>query len=66
MADPTKYLTMTIEEVRSIFGKSRSTIYRWLDEGCLKRAHLGKKQGSRRTALILTKSVIKMHEENSE
>jgi hypothetical protein len=67
VADPIRYPTMTLSEVRALFPhKSRSTIYRWLEEGKLKRAAMGEKPGKRRSCLILTSSVKELLEESSE
>ncbi len=67
LADPSTYPTMTVGEVRqAMSGMSRSTIYRWADEGKLQRAHLGKKQGKRSRMLLLTASVKEMLEKSPE
>jgi hypothetical protein len=58
LADPGSHPTLTIKETQQVFtGKSRSTLYRWLDAGWLERASLGRRPGERGSCLILTKSV---------
>jgi hypothetical protein len=65
--DPSTYPTMTLDEVRrATSGVSRSTVYRWADEGKLKRADLKKRRGARGRALFLTTSVKAMLESSSE
>lgn len=68
VANPIRYPVMTPSEVSELFsGKSRSTIYRWLDEkGKLKRAAMSEKPGKRRTCFILTSSVKELLRESSE
>jgi len=67
LANLSQYPTMNIGEVRRAFGGvSRSTIYRWTEEGKLQRAHLGKKRGRRGRVLFLTASVKKMLEDSPE
>jgi hypothetical protein len=60
---PERYPTMTLQEVLSVIPVSRSTIYRYVDEGKLLRPRLNKKAGKRAKFLILTKSVAKLLEE---
>jgi hypothetical protein len=67
VADPARYPTMTVAEVREVLSmKSRSTIYRYLEEGPLERADMGKKSGKRRSCLIRTSSVRSLLKESSE
>jgi hypothetical protein len=66
VADPISYPTMTVGAVQQLFHKSRSTLYRWLDEGKLKRAAMGATPGKRRSCLILTWSVKEFLKESSE
>jgi predicted DNA-binding transcriptional regulator AlpA len=61
---PADYPTMTLAEVRSVIPVSRSTIYRYVDEGKLKRPKLGKKIGRRTRFLVLTTSVVRMLQES--
>lgn len=65
-ADPERHPTITVKEARMLFHCARSTIYRRLNEGKLKRASLGRKAGRRGQALILTKSAAKLLEEDAE
>ena len=62
--NPVKYPTMTMAEAREVLLASRSTIYRWLEEGTLERASVGKQPGTRGKVLILTKSVVKFLKKN--
>jgi excisionase family DNA binding protein len=64
LAHPAEYPTMTLAEVRSVLPVSRSTIYRYVDEGRLKRPKLGKKIGRRTRFLVLTTSVARMLQES--
>jgi|GEM_PF-2521532 predicted site-specific integrase-resolvase len=58
---------MNINEAQRAFTDiSRSTIYRWLNEGKLQRASLGKKSGKRSRVLIRTESVKKLLDESAE
>jgi len=67
LANPSQYPTMNIDEARQALGAvSRSTIYRWADEGKLQRAHLGKKPGKRSRVLIKTQSITEMLQESPE
>jgi hypothetical protein len=66
LQNPVKYKVMTLEATMRVLGKKRSTIYRWLDEGKLKRASLGRKPGKRSSVLILTSSVAKLLQEDAE
>lgn len=67
VADPFHNPIMTLSEVRALFPYiSRSTIYRWLAEGKLKRAAMGEKPGKRRSCFILAASVKELLEESSE
>ena len=67
IANPRKHPFLTLAEAREILGgKSRSTIYRWLEEGKLTRANLGRKPGKRAAVLILTASILKLLEEDPE
>jgi len=67
LEDPSTYRTMTVKEVNAVISNvSESTIYRWAEEGKLRRAHLGKKQGGRARMLILTASVVEVLRESSE
>jgi|SRR5271157_3264257 len=60
IADPKRYPTLTIQEVRTLFHNvSRSTVYRWLDSGKLERASLGRAACKRGMVRILTRSVLK-------
>jgi hypothetical protein len=64
VADPVRYRTLRVEAVMKLFHKSRSTIYRWIDEGKLERAPLSSGEGKRTSCLILTKSVAKLLGQN--
>ncbi len=67
LANPSRYPTMNLKETRQALGDvSRSTIYRWADEGKLQRAHLGRQSGKRSRVLIRTESVKEMLKESSE
>jgi hypothetical protein len=67
VADPVSYPTLTVPETRELFGKARSTIYRWLGEkGKLERASLGKQPGKKGSCLILTESARKLLAESAE
>jgi hypothetical protein len=67
LANPSQYPTMNLKETRQALGNvSRSTIYRWADEGKLQRAHLGRQSGKRSRVLIRTESVREMLKESSE
>jgi excisionase family DNA binding protein len=56
----------TVADAMGLLGVSRPTIYRWIDEGKLKRASLGKVGGKRRACRILPESISKLLEESSE
>jgi hypothetical protein len=64
--DPGKYKFLTMPEVMQHFRISRSTAYRWAEEGKLKRPGLGKQAGRRGKFYVLTESVVNLHEESSE
>lgn len=65
--NPSQYPTMDVQETCQALGNiSRSTAYRWADEGMLQRANLGKKSGKRSRALFTTESVKKMLEDSPE
>jgi hypothetical protein len=67
LGNPLEYPTMNVKEARRALGDvSRSTIYRWADEGKLQRASLGKESGKRGRMLLKTESVKKMLDETSE
>jgi hypothetical protein len=66
LRDPKANPVMTLGETRALFGKSRSSIYRWIEEGKLKRAALGRKPGERSSVLILTTSVLRALQEDAE
>lgn len=66
VADPARYPMLTVAETQQYFRKSRSTIYRWLDEGKLKRASLGRSAGKRGSCMILIGSVRTLSEESAE
>jgi hypothetical protein len=67
LANPSRYPTMNIDEVRQALGDvSRSTIYRWAEEGKLVRAHLGRESGKRSRVLLRTERVKKMLDESPE
>jgi hypothetical protein len=61
-----KYPTLSIGEVMSILDKSRSSIYRLLEEGKLKRPSLGRKPDRRGKVMILTSSVLELLEESPD
>ncbi len=66
VADPARYPMLTVAETQQYFRKARSTIYRWLDEGKLKRASLGRSAGKSGSCMILTDSVRRLLEESAE
>jgi excisionase family DNA binding protein len=66
VTDPLKFPMLTVAEAQKVLGKSRSTIYRWLDEGRLSRASLGRSAGKRGSCMILTNSLKKLLEESTE
>lgn len=63
---PDKYPLLTGEEVMAFFNVKRSTVYRWVEEGKLQRAELGKRVGRRSKFLVLTKSAAALTQESSE
>ncbi len=63
LANPSKFPTMTVSEVMAHLGISRSSVYRYINEGRLDRPGLNKKAGKRSKTLILTRSVQKMLQE---
>ena len=65
VADPARYPMLTVAETQQYFRKARSTIYRWADEGKLKRASLGRSAGKRGSCIILTDSVRRLSEESA-
>ncbi len=67
LASPSQYPTMNIKEVRQSLGNvARSTLYRWMEEGKLQRAHLGREPGKRSRVLFRTGSVKEMLEDSPE
>ena len=67
LENPGDFPTLDMDEVRQALNQpSRSTIYRWADEGKLERASLGKISGKRSKFLVKTESVKRMLEENAE
>ena len=66
VANPVRYPRLTVPEAMELFGKSRSTIYRWIDESRLQRAFMGAVPGKRSSCLILTASAGKLLKESPE
>jgi len=67
LESPGDFPTLDIHETMQVLsGLSRSTIYRWADEGILKRSSTGKTSGKRSKVLFKTESVKKILEESSE
>lgn len=67
LANPDRFPVLTVPETAELFrGVSRSTIYRWLEEGKLDRAGLGKKAGKRGRCLITTDSVARLLQKSDE
>jgi Helix-turn-helix domain len=64
--DPGKHPVLTLPEVMILLRISRSTAYRYAEEGKLKRAQLGKQAGRRGKFCILTESVVSLLKESSE
>ena len=67
LADPENYPVLNIEEtMQALNNSSRTTLYRWGDEGKLERVSMGKASGKRSKFLVKTESVKKMLEKSSE
>ena len=66
LAHPSEYPTIDVKEAQQVLRVSRSTIYRWVEEGKLQRASLGRESGRRGRMLLLTESVKRMLEVSSE
>lgn len=62
LADAAKFPTMTVPDVMVLLRLSRASVYRYLDEGRLKRPGLNQKRGKRSKTLVLTTSVQEMLE----
>lgn len=60
LTDATKFPTMTVPEVMALLHVSRSSVYRFLNEGRLDRPGLNKRPGKRSKTLVLTSSVQRM------
>jgi hypothetical protein len=60
LTDATKSPTMTVPEVMALLHVSRSSVYRFLNEGRLDRPGLNKRSGKRSKTLVLTSSVQRM------
>ena len=54
LTDATKFPTMTVQEVMALLHVSRSSVYRFLNEGRLDRPGLNKRPGKKSKTLILT------------
>lgn len=63
LEDAESFPTMTVREVMAVLTTSRASVYRYLEEGRLKRPGLNKTPGKRSKALVLTTSVLSMLEE---
>ncbi len=57
LGDAAKFPTMTTPEVMAVLQISKSSVYRYINEGRLKRPGLNQKPGKRSKTLILTASV---------
>jgi len=66
LKDPKGHPFMTVEEARAKLHVSRSTVYRWLEEGQLKRARTRKETGRKARCLIDTQSVVDLLEPSPE
>jgi hypothetical protein len=60
LTNATKFPTMTVPEVMALLHVSRSSVYRFLNEGRLDRPGLNKRPGKKSKTLVLTSSVQRM------
>jgi excisionase family DNA binding protein len=64
---PADKALLTVTEAQSVLHvSSRSTIYRWLNEGRLERASLARRAGTRGKVLIKRESIDRLLEQDSE
>lgn len=66
LANPEAHPYMDAKEIAGYCQVSRSTVARWVDEGKIKRAGMGKKAGKRTRLLVLTQSLKRYLQESSE